>query len=102
MRTELERSRRLLAVTYRRYVEAELCWVRARTAARQWFPEASRPYRWTIGSPRSPMRQVYENRQRALLQLAAARRKFRDARARVERQPTVIALLPRYPGGQGV
>ncbi|MEQ9259466.1 MAG: hypothetical protein RIG84_10220 [Roseovarius sp.] len=101
MRNELERSRRLLVVTYRRYVEAELCWVRARQAAQSWFPQTNRPYRWTIGTPHSPMRQVYENRQRALLQFAAARRKFREAKVRMERRPRVIALLPCSPGGQG-
>ncbi|QFT92378.1 hypothetical protein FIU86_05955 [Roseovarius sp. THAF9] len=100
MDRDLDQSRRLLAVTYRRYIEADLGWVRARCAARAWFPEESLPYRWTMGSPQSRLRQIYERRQRALVQLAAARQKFLRAKERMEKRRRVILLLPGPLDGQ--
>ncbi|WP_135502061.1 hypothetical protein [Roseovarius aestuariivivens] len=94
MNHELTRKRRLLLVTYKRYLEADLGWSRASSAARAWFPDESRPYRGTMGSPRSPLRRIYEKRQRALLQLAAARAKFREAKAQMEARRTMILCLP--------
>jgi len=94
MDRDIDQNRRLLAMTYRRYIEADLGWVRARRAARAWFPEESQPYRWTMGSPQSRLRQIYEQRERALVQLAAARQKFLRAKARMEKRPRVILILP--------
>lgn len=94
MDRDLDQSRRLLAMTYRRYIEADLGWVRARRAARAWFPEESQPYRWTMGSPQSRLRLFYERRQRALVQLAAAKQKFLRAKERMEKRHQVISLLP--------
>ncbi len=102
MHRDLDQSRRLLARNYRRYIEAELGWIRARRAARAWFPEDSRPYRWTMGSPQSRLRQIYERRQRAILQLATARQKFRRAKAGMENRRRAIFLLPGPFDGQGM
>lgn len=102
MDRDLDQSRRLLAMTYRRYIEADLGWVRARRAARAWFPEESQPYRWTMGSPQSRLRQIYERRQRALVQLATARQKFLRAKERMEKRRRVILLLSGPLDGRGV
>lgn len=102
MHRDLEQSRRLLAMTYRRYIEAELGWIRARRAARAWFPEGSRPYRWTMGSPRSRLRQIHERRQRAILQLGVARQKFRRAKARMEARRRAILLQSGPLDSQGL
>ena len=101
MTNDVDRSRHLLVLTYRRFLDAELGWIRARRAARAWFPQSSQPYRWTIGSPKSQLRRVYENRQRALLQMEAARRKFQQAKAQLERRQTMITLLPSPLPGHG-
>lgn len=93
MRQDLEIRRRVLAVAYRRYIEADLSWTRARQAARLWFPEPNRPYRWTIGDPRSPLRQLYERRQKALIRLVAARRKLAEARSPMDRKSVGLFLL---------
>lgn len=100
MHRDLDQNRRLLAMAYQRYIEAELVWIRARGAARAWFPEDSRPYRWTMGSPQSRLRRIYERRQRAILQLAVARQKFRRAKARMENRRRLILLLPGPINGQ--
>ena len=102
MERDLDQSRRLLAITYQRYIEADLGWVRARRAARAWFPKESLPYRWTMGSPQSRLRHIYETRQRALVQLATARRKFQRAKQRMEMRRRVILLLSGPLDGQGV
>jgi hypothetical protein len=93
MRNDLDKRRRVLAVTYQRYLEADLSWDRARGAARLWFPEADRPYRWTIGEPSSPVRLLYERRQRALEQFFAARRKLIQARNRKPEETGKVFLL---------
>lgn len=101
MTNDGDRSRYLLVLTYRRYLDAELGWIRARRAARAWFPPSSQPYRWTIGSPESALRKVHEKRQRALLQMEAARRKFQQAKAQSERRQPMIAFLPLSMPGHG-
>lgn len=93
MRHDLELRKRVLAMTYLRYAEADLSWRRVSAAARQWFPESDRPQRWTIGAPKSPVRKVYERRQRALAQFLAARRKLTQAKERLgPRCPKVLLL----------
>jgi hypothetical protein len=96
MHKDLELRRRVLTMTYLRYAEADLSWRRACAAARGWFPEGDRPPRWTIGAPKSPMRKVYDRRQRALTQFMAARRKLSQARARLNRKVPEILLLEFY------
>ena len=85
MQDDLRVRRRVLAVTYQRYVEADLSWIRACQAARDWFPADDRPYRRAIGDPSSPIRRIYERRQRALVQLMAARLKLKQAQRRLEK-----------------
>jgi len=83
MLAELAGRRRLLAVTYRRYLDAERAWTMLIRETRSWFPEESRPSRASIGNPGSRVRRAYERRERAMLQLYAARVKLEEAKRRL-------------------
>ncbi|WP_320179005.1 hypothetical protein [Roseovarius pacificus] len=96
MHNDLNLRRRVLTMSYLRYAEADLSWRRACAAARGWFPDGDRPPRRTIGAPKSPVRLVYDRRQRALAQFLAARRKLLQARARLDRKAPDILLLEFY------
>ncbi|APZ52862.1 hypothetical protein [Salipiger abyssi] len=87
MQSELKTRRRLLRLTYRRYLEADRAWTLALGEMTRWFPASARPYRASMGNPGSRIRQLYENRARAILQLQAARDKLEVAKRRLaERQ----------------
>lgn len=83
MHADLLTRRRVLMLTYRRYVDADRAWNIALDDVKRWFPLNSRPARWVIGDPGSPIRRLYERREQALLQLEAARRKLDAARRRL-------------------
>ena len=80
---DFEVRRRLLRVTYQRYLIADRAWVSAVREMRTWFPKESRPGRCTIGNPGSPIRRLYQQREWAMQQLEVARAKLREARLRV-------------------
>ena len=97
MNSDLICRRRLLQLTYMRYVQADSDWAKARSEARSWFPEDSRPPRTIIGDPGSRLRRLHERRARALNQLAAARASLAEARRAIRQRRTqflVIGLLP--------
>ena len=73
MHKDLETRRAVLVTTYRRYLDADRAWTAALSETRAWFPASSRPHRGAIGDPDSPVRRLYERRQRALEQLEIAR-----------------------------
>lgn len=83
MQAELATRRRMLAVTYRRYLEADRDLTLALRETRRWFPASSPPYRWTIGDPGSRVRRLYDRRERAVAQLVAARAKLETAKRRL-------------------
>ncbi len=97
MQSELKTRRRVLRLTYERYLEADRAWVLALTEMKRWFPTGARPYRAAIGDPGSQMRQLYDRRALALAKLEAARLKLDTAKRRLaERQrpaPVRIYLL---------
>ncbi|EEX14538.1 hypothetical protein CSE45_1709 [Citreicella sp. SE45] len=95
MQTELETRRRVLHVTYERYLAADAAWQAALSEMRRWFPASSRPYRVAIGDPGSPIRALYESRSRALAQLETARVKFETAKRRLaaRRERTTVHIL---------
>jgi hypothetical protein len=83
MHSDLQTRRRVLLVTYRRYLEAERALTLARQEMKGWFPAAARPGETAIGQPGSRIRRVYDRRERAILQLAAAKEKLEIARVRL-------------------
>ena len=78
----LEKHRRILILALRRYQEAAREWSLAAQAARDWFPLSARRAALAIGSPGSRIRRLHEQRERALLRLAAARQLLDEARTR--------------------
>lgn len=86
MNRELAAHFRLLAAAYARYLAAERRLARADSEFRAFFPANRAPRRGTIGAPRSPVRRLHDERDRALLRLQASYETFRVAKARVERR----------------
>ena len=88
MQSELMTRRRVLHLSYERYLKADRAWALALSDMRQWFPTGARPYRAAIGDPGSRMRELYEARARALLRLETARVKFATAKQRLADRQT--------------
>ncbi len=95
MQSELETPRRLLVLSYRRYIDADREWVIATRRARSWFP-ASDATRRAIGHPGSLLRRLYERRERALQQLQIARQEMEKARLRLSSRSRVTVHLLGY------
>lgn len=96
MNRELAAYQRLLVFAYRRYLEADHALASRLSDMRTFFPPDSMPYRGTIGAPGSRIRRLYEDRDRALQRLHAARAKFNAARARLDQRhagPTEVLFL---------
>jgi hypothetical protein len=83
MHTDLATRRRVLLIMYQRYLVADRTWTLAQREMKTWFPAESQPSPSTIGSPDSPMRRLFEQRRRALLQLEAARVKLHTGKQRL-------------------
>ena len=83
MDADLATNRRVLLVTYHRYLDADRAWSLALREIKTWFPTARQLSPSTIGNPGSPIRRLYEQRERALVQMEAARLKLEVARQRV-------------------
>lgn len=94
MHSDLQTRRRVLLVAYRRYLEAERALSLARQEMKTWFPASLRPGDTAIGQPGSRIRRVYERRERAILQLTAAKGKLESARTRLTaRRPAPLQLV---------
>lgn len=102
MHPDLVTRRRGLMVTYERYLAADRAWNMALRDMKLWFPAASRPRHSTIGNPGSPIRRLYEKRERALLQLEAAHLKLDVAKqrmaARQRKMQEPYVMLVTYAG----
>ena len=83
MRAELHMRYRLLLRAERRFDAADRAWHAAAQAARALFPAGARPPVLPIGDPGSPVRRLWERRERELLALLAARARLDAARVRL-------------------
>lgn len=83
MHSDLATRRHVLLVTYQRYLDADRAWNTALREVKTWFPSSSQPGPSAIGNPGSAIRRLYEQRERALLQLEAARLKLETGRQRL-------------------
>ncbi|MFC2967590.1 hypothetical protein [Acidimangrovimonas pyrenivorans] len=83
MQPELATRRRLLRLTFQRYIEADREWREALLEMKSWFPKFAAPHGGAIGNPGSRVRRVYDARARALLQFEAAQAKFETAKRRL-------------------
>jgi hypothetical protein len=93
MHAELTTRRRVLLLTYRRYLEADRAWEMALEEVNRWLPATHSHAIFSIGNPGSPVRQLYLRRERALHHLEVAHLKLETARQRLAaRQRTIHAL----------
>jgi hypothetical protein len=83
MHADLANRRRVLQVFYLRYQDADRAFKIAKEEMKTWFPDASQPKSSTIGNPGSSIRRLYEQRERAILQLGVAHLKLNVARQRL-------------------
>jgi shikimate kinase len=90
MHPDLEFRRLVLNKTYRRYLAAEEVWLEASREVLTWFPKQDRRTAVTVGNPGSRIRKIYEQRDRALNNLAVARLNLEEAKRRIAdaRHPT--------------
>ena len=95
MHKDLLTRRRILLVTYRRYLKADRAWDMALRDVKTWLPSRTQPTSLILGNPGSKVRKTYEQRERALMQLEAARLKLETARKRmaVRRQKAQISRI---------
>jgi len=96
MLVELQTRRRVVALAYRRYVEADHAWSSSTQSAMSWFPNARQGHVAIIGNPGSKVRRLYRQRERAMLQLETARLKLKIAKSRIlkrNRQASIGPLL---------
>lgn len=84
MRADLELRRRALAAILQRYLDADRALNAASRDMKAWIPPERQPYLTAIGEPGSPIRRLYERRERAVLQLQAARLKLETAKRRLD------------------
>ena len=84
MHPDLEFRRHVLNLTYERYLVADRAWLDASQDVRTWLPRRARSAIAVIGNPGSPIREIYERRDKALSQLVAVRLKLEEAKRRIE------------------
>lgn len=85
MHADLATRRRALLLIYQRYIAAEQAWSVAQRETKTWFPQSHHSPAF-IGDPGSPIRHLYDQRERAILQLEVARLKLHVARQRLRRR----------------
>jgi shikimate kinase len=83
MHPDLEFRRLVLNKTYRRYLAAEEVWLEASREVLTWFPKQTRRAAVTIGNPGSRVRRIYEQRDKALNNLAVARLHLEEGKRRI-------------------
>ena len=95
MLVELHTRRRAVARAYSRYVVADTAWSRSTQKAMRWFPDARQAHVAIIGNPGSNVRRLYQQRERAMLQLETARLKLEVAKSRLmnRRHRAALATL---------
>lgn len=90
---ELVTRRRVLLMTYRRYLEADRAWDISLRNLNAWVPDENLKGTLAIGSPGSPVRRLYVRRQRALVQLEAVRLKLQVAKQRIAAKQSETGLI---------
>ena len=79
----------MLVTSYQRFLAADRAWTEASDAAREWVGGMPRSI-VAIGAPRSRIRALYAQRERALARLQVARQKLEVARLRFKMKPTTL------------
>lgn len=91
----LAARRRALLIYCQRYSAADRAWRVAQSEALAWFLAGRRQSGNPIGNPGSPLRSLFECREKALARLTVAHMKLRSARDRQIKRAHILALPPR-------
>ena len=83
MHADLATRRRVLQLTYHRYLAADRSLEMALREMRAWFPDQVQPSIAIIGNPGSTIRRLVDQRERTVAQLEVARQKLEVARQRL-------------------
>lgn len=86
MHADLKVRRRVLQLTFQRYLDADRALTLAVREARLWFPSQRRPTVTSLGNPGSRVRRLHEQRDKALCQLEVARLKLDFAKERLKQR----------------
>lgn len=89
MHPDIRPRQRLLVRCWVRFVAADSAFRQAEQDAMGWFPRPQQKHIMHIGDPGSPVRRLYERRERAMLRLATARMKLETARQKTRSGATV-------------
>jgi hypothetical protein len=87
MHSSLAVTKKIYIASYTRYLMADRAWISALDAASQLVPNVVGHGYWRLGSPRSRIRRLYLERDRALRRLMLARAKLEAAKARANERP---------------
>jgi len=100
MDSELTVQRRVLLKSYHCYMAADRSFQVAFESAVSWLPGAGARHLIVTGDPGSPVRRLYDRRERALARLRQARAALEEARLRVaeERAEQNLSWLIRLIG----
>lgn len=85
MHADLATRRRVLQLTYQRYLAADRALEMALREVRAWLPDQAWPSIAIIGNPGSNIRRLFDQRERTVAQLEVARQKLEVARQRLAR-----------------
>ena len=102
MQGQFEARRRILIAAYRRYLVADRALQSARGSAQVWLRETPARGIALIGDPGSPIRRLYERRERALACLSVARRALDEARNRPLRRDGRTIFLIELRDARGI
>ncbi|SDC62647.1 hypothetical protein [Ruegeria marina] len=92
MHPYLKIRRRMLDKALRRYALADAAWRRGLEQAALLVPGAMGRGHVMIGNPGSRVRRLYDERDRALQRLAAARTKLHEARRRIRPERRILLI----------
>ena len=86
MHASLAIRKKHYVASYTRYLTADRAWIQALSAASELVPDVVGHGYWRLGAPRSRLRQLYLERDRALQRMMVARLKLDTAKRRLARQ----------------
>lgn len=82
MHSSLSVQKKVYIASYTRYLMADRAWISALNAASELVPNVVGHGYWRLGSPRSRLRKLYLERDRALRRMMLARAKLETAKDR--------------------
>ena len=86
MHSSLTVRKKVYIASYARYLTADRAWIKALETASELVPNVVGHGYWRLGAPRSPLRKLYLERDRALRRLMLAHAKLEAAKNRMSQR----------------